>query len=109
MASMCKNNCGRQARYAWGICRTCRNNQPKEKYVEYIPDYSTGKITGVVWHDKKPQLLGQHKERSVYTVDMDYKKRECQQKVKLKKAKRRGQLKKNGSELPDNFCDYFGV
>jgi len=109
MASMCKNNCGRQARYAWGICRTCRNNKPKEKYVEYIPDYSTGKITGVIWHDKKPQLLGQHKEPSVSTVDIDYKKRECQQEAGLKKAKRRGELIRKGYDLPDNFCDYFGV
>lgn len=106
---MCKNKCGRQARYARGFCRTCRSNEPKEKYAEYIPDYSTSEITGVIWHETKPKILGQHKEPSVYTVDIEYKKRGCQQAKSLKKAKKRGELIKNGYDLPDNYCDYFGV
>lgn len=31
MPNMCNNNCGRQARYGWGICRICRSNQPKQR------------------------------------------------------------------------------
>ena len=109
MPNMCNNNCGRQARYEWGVCRICRSNQPKQKYAEYIPDYSTEQVAGVIWHDKKQPLLGQHKEPSVYTVDIDYKKRVNQQVEGLKRAKKRGELIKKGYDLPDNYCDYFGV
>lgn len=109
MLSMCENDCGRQARYECGVCRTCRTNQPKQKYAEYIPDYSNEKVAGVIWHDKKQPLLGRYKEPSVHTVDIGYKRRVNQQAEGLKRAKKRDELIKQGYDLPDSYCDYFGV